>query len=282
MRVTAASEPGLVDRSNEDWFSASPGLIVVLDGATARTETGCRHGVSWYAAQLGAAVSAQATSRETPLRDALAWAIDTVARKHPECDLDNPGTPSAAVAILRVFEPETVEYLALGDISIVIDAVGGLRIVTDDRVDKTATSERRLVDQYPIGSPEKQEALIRMKYAELAARNRPGGFWVAATDPGVVEEAIIGTLPLAAVRRCAVLTDGAARLVRLFETMTWPQLLHLLDDVGPGELLRRVRGIEEQDPVGLRWPRNKQSDDATIVYIRRVGPDPRSGSPVPL
>lgn len=267
MRVLAASEPALADASNEDWFSASPGLVVVLDGATARTDTGCSHGVSWYAARLGAAVSALAIDPETALTSALSQAIEAVAKQHPECDLTSPGTPSAAIAVLRSNGTE-VEFLALGDVTIVLDEESGIRTITDERVEQTATAERRKADRFPIGSPEKRDALVAMKHAELAARNQPGGFWVAAADPSVSRHALYGSTHRANLRQCALLTDGAARIVRMFELLDWPGVLQLLSQAGPHELVRRVREVESSDPVGTRWPRNKTSDDATVVLVR--------------
>jgi hypothetical protein len=271
MIVGAASDPAKPDAENEDWFSASSRLVVVLDGATARTDTGCVHGVSWYAAHLGAAISALAGNTERALPDALSLAIEVVANEHPHCDLKSAGTPSAAVAILRPYR-ESVEYLALGDISIVFDCGDNLEVITDDRVEGTARTERAEADKYPIGSQQKNDAMVRMKHAELAARNKPGGFWVAAADPTVAREALTGSIPLRNLRRCAVLTDGAARLVRMFSLMTWPGLLDLLAESGPAEALSRVRAIEAEDPDGLRWPRNKRSDDATAVFIRPAAP----------
>lgn len=47
MRVATATDPGHPLRPNEAWVAAAQGLIVVLDGATARTDTGCVHGVAW-------------------------------------------------------------------------------------------------------------------------------------------------------------------------------------------------------------------------------------------
>ncbi|MFG3700820.1 protein phosphatase 2C domain-containing protein [Micromonospora sp. NPDC047620] len=174
MRILAASEPSKADKLNEDWFSASPNLVVVLDGATARTDTGCIHGVSWYAAQLGASLSAQASDASIALPAALAAAIENVANQHRECDLNSPGTPSAAVAVLRRAQ-SYLEYLVLGDVGIILASDSTLSVITDDRVDKSAQPERRAADAYPIGSAEKAEALVRMKHAELAARNAPGG-----------------------------------------------------------------------------------------------------------
>ncbi|MEU9505584.1 hypothetical protein AB0D32_04800 [Micromonospora sp. NPDC048170] len=266
MIVDAVSDPAKPGAENEDWFSASSRLVVVLDGATARTDTGCVHGVSWYAAHLGAAISAYAEDVARALPDALSLAIKAVAGEHPSCDLQSAGTPSSAVAILRA-NGEVVEYLALGDISLVFDCGDRLEVITDDRVEGTAGVERAEADKYPIGSQQKNDAMVRMKHAELAARNMPGGFWVAAADPTVAREALTGAFPLRGLRRCAVLTDGAARLVRMFDLLTWSSLLDLLAESGPAEVVSRVRAIEAKDPEGHRWPRNKRSDDATVVYM---------------
>jgi hypothetical protein len=54
----------------------------------------------------------------------------------------------------------------------------------------------------------------------------------------------------------------------LFELTDWAGLLDILDEAGPDEVVRRIRAIETADPEGRRWPRNKRSDDATIVYAR--------------
>lgn len=38
----------------------------------------------------------------------------------------------------------------------------------------------------------------------------------------------------------------------------------------PDDLLRRTRAAEERDPAGVRWPRNKKSDGATIAYVEAL------------
>ena len=101
MRATFHTMPGSKDKPTEDWAGITPNLAVVLDGGTARTETGCEHGVHWYAYQLGAAIVAQAVD-PTPLADCLAHAISHVNDLHPQCDHAHPGTPSAAAGIVRL------------------------------------------------------------------------------------------------------------------------------------------------------------------------------------
>lgn len=266
MQVITAIEAGQVGEDSEDWVHADSNLVVVLDGATARTGTGCVHGVAWFVRQLGPAIARGASNTERSIAAAVADAIRHVASLHPTCDLAHPGTPSAAVGVLRLAEgAEYAEYFVLGDVSVVMDVDGEIVLVTDDRVSSTAAAERAEANRYPIGSAEKRAALLSMKHAELAARNRPGGYWVAETDPDAVNHALTGRTPQRGLRRFAVLTDGAARVVK-FGLYDWQSALTLMQEHGPTELIRQVRAAERADPIGIRWPRNKQSDDAAVVF----------------
>jgi len=261
-RVRVASDAGNPPAPNEDWAAATEDLIVVLDGATARTDTGCTHGVAWYAGQLGGSILRRAADRSQTLADALGLAIGDVAARHKECDLDHPGTPSAAAAIVRM-TGDAREYLVLGDVTVVAETADGIQTIVDGRVDASARAERHEADRYPFGSAEKQAALITMKHAELAARNTPGGFWAAAQDPAVVAQAITGRCD--SVGRLMVLTDGAARLVVMFGVLDWAGLLDQASSTDPRRLVAKLRSIEKSDQQCRRWPRNKRHDDATIV-----------------
>jgi len=280
MYFAGATLPGTSTSPNEDWLAVTPDLVVVLDGATVRTDTGCRHDVSWYARHLGPALIANAT-QGIGLPSVLAGAIAHVARLHPDCDLEHAGTPSAAVAIVRD-EGTVVRYLVLGDISVVFDT-GDVEplVVSDNRVSHTAASERAEADQWLIGSPEKRAALLRMKHGELAARNRPGGYWIAASDPGAAHHALVGSVPKESLRQLAVLSDGAARGVALFDLHTWRGALDVLEQAGPQAVLWMVRDAESRDPLGLLYPRNKAVDDATVVYGHVGCRQPSLGHSVP-
>lgn len=265
MRITTATEPGDPTKPNEDWLLAEPNLMIMLDGATARTETGCRHGIAWFTAKLGSAITGYAAEPHLDLPTVLSASIITTAEQHRECDLTHPGTPSAAVAIVRR-RGETFEYLVLGDITLVLDTKDELRVIADDRVDATAVAERAEAARHPFGTAEKQAALLKMKRLELALRNKPDGFWTASTDPEAAQHALTGAVPAVELRRLMLLTDGAARAVAMFRLMDWPALLALLDRDGPTQVLRVVREAEHADASGGRWHRNKLSDDASVIF----------------
>jgi hypothetical protein len=263
VQVAIAAQPGSLDGASEDSTATGPDILVLLDGATARTGTGCIHGVSWFASHLADGIKGHAALGPV---GALAAAINQTADLHRDtCDLSHPGTPSAAVAIVQVAEG-TLRYLVLGDVTVVIDTANGLRVISDQRVSQTALAERAAADAMHAGDPEKPAALVRMKHAELAARNVPGGFWVATTDPAAAEHALTGEISLSEVRQVAALSDGAARAVEPFGLYDWPGALDVLRESGPGELIRQVRAAESSDPEATRWPRNKLSDDATAAY----------------
>jgi hypothetical protein len=268
VQVTVSSEPGSPQAPNEDAYCVSAGTntVAIFDGATARTDTGCIHGVAWFVHSLADALRDHASL--TPAK-ALAAAITHTARRHQHtCDLSHPGTPSAAVAIVQA-RRKSLRYLMLGDVTIVLDLGHGIRLLTDNRVNATARAERLAADDLPSGSPEKTRALVRMKQAELAARNVAGGYWLAAADPTVVHHALTGDVPRQHVHQAALLSDGATRAIDPFGLCDWRGLLTILAAAGPSELIRQVRAAEAVDPAGIRWPRNKIHDDATALLIRQ-------------
>jgi hypothetical protein len=281
MHFYSATHPGKPTTDNEDWCAVTSDLVVVLDGATVRTDTGCHHDIPWYTRKLGAGIIAAAAVRSTTLGAALSAAIAGVRELHPECNLDHPGTPSAGVGIAR-WDATTLQYLVLGDVSVVIDTSSEVVEISDQRVSQTAPAERAEADRHLIGTPEKAAALVAMKHAELAARNVNGGYWIAAANPDVADHALHGELPRNTAHRLAVLSDGAARAVAAFDLFTsWSSALDAIEDRGPEEFIQLVRRTEMADPLGARHPRNKCSDDATVVYARTTnapgdaGPEPR-------
>jgi Protein phosphatase 2C len=269
MHAAIATVAGGQDSPNEDWAGVlAPGLAVVLDGLSAPdgTGTGCRHGTPWFVNQLGPRFLALASDPSRSLADALAEAIRQVAGLHPGCDLTHPGTPSATLVMVRALD-DRADYLALADAVLLLDTQDGRKVVSDERVNQLAAKERAAANQVPTGSALKLRRRAQLTKALRRARNRPGGYWVAAADPQAASQAVTGTLPGKSLHRAVLLSDGASRLVDPFGLATWDELLALLEESGPDELLRQVRAAEAVDPESRQWPRTKRSDDATAVYL---------------
>jgi hypothetical protein len=269
MNVSFASAKGSGD-VNEDWVGATESIAIVLDGITTPPgmgDVGCTHGTPWLVAGIGSSVLLRAEQQpDLSLTEMLRRAILDTATRHAEtCDLDAPGTPSAGVAILRATD-QSLDYLVLYDAFVVIDTGGDVQVVTDLRGQKVVAELRAATFAHPIGSEAHTTNRRAMVELQRSYRNTtPDGYWVAAGRPEAAEHAITGHVPLADVRRSAVLSDGAAALVE-YGLTDWNGLLDALELDGPSSMIDRVRDAERTDPGGVRWPRFKVSDDATAIF----------------
>ncbi|WP_433388135.1 hypothetical protein [Micromonospora sp. KLBMP9576] len=269
MRVRSASAPPPGRPVNEDLVFRFGPLAGLLDGATVPEgfDTGCVHGPSWYvrhlAARLGLAEAARPTAT---LMSNLAAAILAVRSDHgDECDLDHPGTVSSTVCLLRD-GGDHLDYLVLCDSPLVLDAGGVVGVVTDDRLETAMAGLRTTLAAVPAGATDPVDRFRRAVGVQRERMNRTHGYWVAAADPEAAFHAVTGTVPLrgpGAVRRAALLSDGASALVEQFGLLDWAGLLDVATADGPGALIDRVRVAERDHPDRLR--RRKRADDASVV-----------------
>lgn len=262
-----------VGAANEDAVFASSTGVVVLDGLSAPKDLpmGCIHGTPWFVRQLGTHLINLVGEHEVPLREALRAAIAQVNDLHRDtCELEQEAVPASTVVIVRE-RGDVLDYLVLSDNVLVLDLGDkGIEVIADKRVEEVASGEMRAALRGPTGTPEHAASVSALVTVQRRLRNRPGGYWVAATDPAAADEATVGMISLAQVRQAALLTDGASRLVDSFGALSWQQLLDVLRTEGPAALIARTREAELADPVGERWPRFKQSDDATAAYLHRT------------
>ena len=273
MQVTLASRRSPEATSNEDFIAATPGVVVVIDGASvpAGLGTGCRHGTAWFARRLGTQLLALLTTQaDRSPADSLARAITEVAAVHAgTCDLGHPGSPSATVAILRD-RPEALDFLVLGDTTILLDEPAGIRILTDDRLEHVASGQHSAMHQHATGSADHDRSFAELVTEQRRHRNHPDGFWVASTDPAAAQHALTDTVPHNGLQRGAVLSDGATRVVDRFGLLDWPTFLDVLAEQGPDAIIQQVRAAEASDPDGRRWPRGKRHDDASAAFCHLI------------
>ena len=271
MQVTLASRRSPDATSNEDFIAATASVVVVVDGASVPPElgTGCGHGTAWFARRLGTQLLALLTTEaDHSPADSLAQAITDVAALHADtCDLGHPGSPSATVAILRE-QPEAVDYLVLGDTTILLEEPTGIRVVTDDRLENVAAVQHGAMHQHATGSADHDRSFAELVTEQRRHRNHPDGFWVASTDPAAAQHALTDTVARDGLHRAAVLSDGATRLVDRFGLLDWPSFLDVLAEQGPDAIIAQVRAAEHSDPDGQRWPRGKRHDDASAAFCQ--------------
>ncbi|MGI5186511.1 protein phosphatase 2C domain-containing protein [Dactylosporangium sp. CA-152071] len=247
--------PGAV---NEDAYRVGDGWAFVLDGAGRYPghTGGCTHAITWVVERLATRLEAElaAAGPGQTLTAATAEAIQRTCADHgPGCDLTDPLSPGAALAVLRV-AGDRVEWLVLADCAVVLEHPDRTyTVVIDDRVDQLRGA--------PIA-----EGAVRTYTPEFVrtVRNQPGGFWVASAVPAAADEALTGSVPREDVDRALLCSDGVSRLTERYG-WTWADVFDLAEN-GLYGVIGAVRAAETSDPDPRRW-RGKPHDDATAVWL---------------
>ncbi|MFI7213585.1 hypothetical protein [Micromonospora maritima] len=269
MRVRSASDPAPGRPENEDLVFRFGPLVGVLDGATVPEgfDTGCVHGPAWYVRHLAARIGLAVAARPgATLMSSLAAAILAVRADHGGvCDLDHPGTPSSTVCLLRE-GGDRADYLVLCDSPLVLQTDREVEVVTDGRLETALADLRRTAAALPGDEVDPTVRFRRAVSVQRTRMNRTHGYWAAAADPDAAYHAVTGTVPLrgpGALRRAALLSDGASCAVEQFGLFDWAGLLEVAAVEGPEGLIDRVRVAERDHPDRLR--RRKRSDDASVA-----------------
>ncbi|MEU9371646.1 integrase [Streptomyces avermitilis] len=261
MRVAITSAAARTDHPNEDFTGAVPTAVVLIDGAgISGTESICKHGVAWYASRLGSSLLNLLTLvRDRSLSALLGDAIEQVTDEHRNtCDVADPISPSATVAILRLSDG-FIEHLVLGDSVLVLDKANGGPLVISDPREVIISKSYQSALEAAEGSDEYHRILRDLR----ANRNQPGGFWVAKDDPRAADEAITGRSPISELTSAVLLSNGASRIVDRFGLTDWSGVIALLESSGPAEIIHRVRQAETRHLA--------VADDATIAHCTDLG-----------
>jgi hypothetical protein len=260
-------------RPNEDFVGAAPGVLVLVDGVGIPGRHAlCRHGVPWYAHTLGAELLAGASRGAGPV-DALADAIGFVAARHEgTCDIADPSSPQATVAVLRIADGRA-DFLVLADAFVVLAPRDGVpQVVTDPRDVEVNEECSSMLDGLAEGTPEHRRAHRAAGEALRARRNRPGGYWIAKDDPAVAAEAVTGSVSLRDLAGAGLLSNGAARAVDPYRLDGWPAVVGLLRAGGPDALVGRIRRAEAAARAGTAsLPGFVSPDDATAAWCDLPG-----------
>ena len=300
IRAVGASLPGSFERPNEDAWGAEGPLAWIIDGATQPGETVQSLDARTYAHALSRAIRERASDTETSLTEILADAIDRAAtwpatEPGPAATVAMVRRSGSgfewlvlgdAGLLLQAGGPGDSHVnggdfpagdLSVGDLSgpsggsPLRSAVAGrttasprrVTLITDDRLGSVAVPERearRRARAAGADASEIAERSAELYRAELAMRNRPGGYWVASDAPEAARHALhgyadtLGPVLLVSDGMLDVLGTTSPWRTRRSAFTTWM-------DSPPEESVARVREARSGIP-------GAKVDDATLVVVR--------------
>src|SRR5262249_58968560 len=100
------------------------------------------------------------------------------------------------------------EYRVLCDSVLLLQGRDGqARAITASRLDDIA-AKVRAASGLTRATPRDDPAWRGCSEQVEAARNQPGGFWLAAADPAAASQAVTGSEPIGTLSRAALLSDA--------------------------------------------------------------------------
>jgi hypothetical protein len=281
--LSAATVPG--SKVNEDAYGlwptrAAPRAAWVLDGVTGLNDRALLPGPSdaaWFVAQVQEALPAQlAKSPGMAIADLVAALADELERRQSGSWLDARGadgweTPAASFALVRLLGDE-IEVVRLGDCLVLLEfSDGAVKALEHPVLEQIEAQTRRAILELRaagIADPKViRDRMMPQLRAQRRRRNRPDGYGVLAPEQSCVSMIQVDRFPTRSLRRVLLASDGYYRLVDHYHTRNDADLVRDTDHNGADALLKEVRAIEAEDPLGAVYPRLKICDDATALLI---------------
>lgn len=242
--------------ANEDIVGLSGSYLWVFDGASRADERACIQARRLVAA-LDAGIRLAVAAAPGSLRDVM---VAAVRHARNECgDARCGGWKSSAAGIIARVDNGRLEYLRLGDVSLIV-------VQRDDVVvlgDPTAIDRER---QYLADAAVSGRSLSEVIQKRHTTMNQEGGYWMWSTEPLAALQAQTGVISLAPDARLLLLSDGLMRLVDLFGRMTASELIEHIESFGFLATIEVLRQIESTTPNAGHFVRAKQCDDASGLY----------------
>ena len=257
---------------DEDRIGAVQRLAWVLDGASPLGDervTGERSDAAWIADTVDGALRSAAQGPPASLVDVTERAIAAVVERSAEWSHVPRVPPSAAFGIVALRDSGGLEYLVLGDVSVVIETADREVIaLTDPSVARTSrpAMERfegslRRTRSHAVARREIDAALIEHRVSSM---NRDGGYWIVANDAGAARHAMTGAI------------DGPARARPALQRRLLAGGRHVRHRLELGGVLRELRPraaageLRRTDPR-LRARRPRDPASSALVGLRRRG-----------
>lgn len=276
-------DPGRPGGVNEDAWGHAGDFAWVFDGATGLGDEPLTDGPSdaaWLVRAGSEALRARAPSHRGPLPALVDEVIDDVARRFEREARRAPVAryerPTAALILVHQ-RGASLECLNFGDCKLLLRHGDGRFESFGSNPDNEAyeshlaarfSQQRREAGAQGRPEQHREHVLARLR----KARNRhnvPGGYWVFGLDPAAAEHARVASLHLEGPATGLLISDGFEALAGDYGRYSEAGLVDAALEKGLASLLDELRHIERvRDPDAHKFPRFKQSDDATAVLFR--------------
>jgi hypothetical protein len=270
--------------ANEDRAGTAPPLAWVIDGATDLVPeplTGAVSDASWFAAAMHALLTDLDANVALSLADLPALVANRLqqrfaaeARTPPRGREDHP---SASAVVIRATEDSGIEFVSVGDCTLLVETDGRLAkigVADEDAGDRwvadalTGQSKGGDIAERPLTRADLWPRLRAIR----ARMNTPSGYGVFSITAPPAAMIRHGRLDASPGTRILLASDGFMRLIDVFRAYDSERLFAAAWANGLAPLFTELRELEMTDAECRRFPRAKTSDDTTAMLLRVTPP----------
>ena len=276
-RLTLA---GRLDKPNDDAMGAAGAVAFVLDGATGLGDTPlmpAESDAAWVAHAASEALAKHAHGFAGDLDSLVLKATQDVKAEFDATRLRNDYAayeiPWATLAMCGVTLGR-LNIAFLGDSRLLVrDENGvvhhfGAPLIYRKSEQKLAAEMIANAKGAVLGVEAQRATVLPKLRASRERVNTPEGYWLIGPDPRAAAHVVKSHLKIGSGAMALLMTDGFYALTEDYKVYDDAGLIEAAIKKGLDVLGHELREIEGDDPYGHKYPRMKQSDDATAMLVR--------------
>ena len=260
--------------ANEDALCHDPHAALVLDGATplGLSLLPGPSDAAWIA-QFGARrLMAHLKENGVP-RDALRLALEDTKRSFEGLTRkpirEKWQTPCAAMMLIVEAGAEH-QFFWFGDCAAVIVAKNSPAFIVGEGVESRGREAARARIALDAGITPTDRAKVLQLLRAGRCRINSGNNWLFSPEPRAAAYAHHAAHALAAGTKMLLATDGFLALASDYGAYDLDGLVAAAQSEGLAAMGAELRAIEKDDPKAQKFPRFKQHDDATAIFLEIV------------
>lgn len=262
---------------NEDIVRVCKYGAWILDGSTGLNkknliskESDAKWYVSWWDKYLYENIN-----KDKSLKTIVCEGIENIKQEYLSTlagiRLEKLDMPSASVAIVKFYK-DKVEYFLLGDCTIVINDTNENIILKDDGVckfDNMIFEKMKKLNNNnkSLSVKDKKDILLPYIIENRLKKNSEEGYWILEFDELAVEKSMHDYISINDELKLIISSDGFSCAYDRYNIFSVENIIQIVEENGIEYVNDKVRKLEHEDKNGLIFPRFKESDDSSCVYL---------------
>lgn len=272
---------GSARRANEDTFGSTPHCAFVIDGATGlgdtqqlETETSDAAWLADHARNHLEENLQGASSLDFLIRDLSQQMRQSFFELASEENIPRYAWPTASFALLYGSNGK-LTFAGLGDCTLYVQSKTGVQTLNPLKEFATVEAVHAAHHLQKSGGFSQQNNLLNdpdtlatLRQIRSLQNTSESGIWTLGLEPKAADHLHTEDLNVEAHGVALLCSDGFSALVNDYRQYTPASLLTAAMTDGLQPLMDELRNIETAvDPQGSKFPRFKQSDDATALLV---------------